>query len=321
MNKRVGAGGSNERGPAKIIFAGRAETPPVIDGVLDEQCWNQAELRDDFTDPFFGRDVSRRTAIRFLYDDENLYMGLQCEWSDGDAFARQLARIEKEYGPVERGIAPSWERFANYCSVELFLDPGASLANYYQIMLNAAGQIFGNYKAIESIGFSLKPRFEAIITDGGWRAELALRIKDIPGASLKPGDEWGLNVCRNDEAPYSLWKLVGERYREPKAFGRLIIGDYEEWWSTVRADGRPQALAEMRKELEPCAADAPWVMDLYEHLLRHGRSFQQTAAEHPPTSRENIEVLYCDYRGFRRILDRLDHALRTHKRMREARKQ
>ena len=301
--------------PAKIIFARRVETPPVIDGVLDEECWEQAELRDDFTDPFFGRPVSRRTAVRFLYDDENLYMALQCEWDDGDAFAREIGRIEEHCAPLQTGVVPGG-RFANRCSVELFLDPGASLANYYQIMFNAVGQICGNYKAIGSAGFPLRPAFTSRISETGWTAELSLPVRDMLGACLRSGREWGLNLCRNDESPYSLWKLVGERYCEPKAFGRLIIGDYEEWWNVVWADDCLQTLVEMRKKLEPCAPGAPWIMDLYGHALQLGRALAQTATKYPPSNRENIEILYSAYCDFKRVFDRLDTVLQTHNQMR-----
>jgi hypothetical protein len=106
---------------------------------------------------------------------------------------------------------------------------------------------------------------------------------------------------------------VGERYREPKAFGRLIIGDYEEWWKTAWANGRCQALLEMREDLKPCTRNAPWIADLHKHALQLGRALDKTAAEHRPTNRENTEILYGQYCEFKRVFDRLETTIRIHK--------
>ncbi len=62
------------------IVAVRTETPPKIDGNLDDSVWQKAQPSEDFiqTKPNRGEPMNQRTAISVLYDDENIYFGIQC---------------------------------------------------------------------------------------------------------------------------------------------------------------------------------------------------------------------------------------------------
>ena len=63
--------------PRPTATATRTPRPPVIDGVMDEVEWQSAELISDFiqSQPSPGRLANDRTEVRFLYDDEALYVG------------------------------------------------------------------------------------------------------------------------------------------------------------------------------------------------------------------------------------------------------
>jgi len=63
--------------PRPTATATRTGKPPVIDGVMDEVEWQSAELITDFiqSQPSPGRLANDRTEVRFLYDDEALYVG------------------------------------------------------------------------------------------------------------------------------------------------------------------------------------------------------------------------------------------------------
>ena len=64
----------------------RAETPPVIDGRLDETLWQQAPVVGGFTtyNPDFGKVMSEQTEVRMAYDSENLYFAFRCFDSEPD---------------------------------------------------------------------------------------------------------------------------------------------------------------------------------------------------------------------------------------------
>ena len=62
------------------IVAVRIKTPPKIDGLLDDAVWQKAQPSEGFTQtkPDKGKPMTQRTVIRILYDDENIYLGVQC---------------------------------------------------------------------------------------------------------------------------------------------------------------------------------------------------------------------------------------------------
>ena len=64
----------------RVYTATRTSERIVIDGVLDEAAWQQAELGGDFyqLEPRTGFPASEETEFRLLYDDENLYVGVVC---------------------------------------------------------------------------------------------------------------------------------------------------------------------------------------------------------------------------------------------------
>ncbi len=60
----------------KIYTSTRTDTPPVIDGNLDDKAWSNAVLLDDFLqfEPYNLIAPTVRTEVRILYDDDNIYV-------------------------------------------------------------------------------------------------------------------------------------------------------------------------------------------------------------------------------------------------------
>jgi hypothetical protein len=58
----------------------RTDTPPVIDGRLDDEAWRLAPSVEDFKSfiPDFGREPSEETVAYMAYDAENLYFAFKC---------------------------------------------------------------------------------------------------------------------------------------------------------------------------------------------------------------------------------------------------
>lgn len=67
-------------GARPSLTIGRADQPPVIDGVVDDVVWNSAQPFSNFIqqEPSEGEPASERTEIRFLLDRQNLYVALVC---------------------------------------------------------------------------------------------------------------------------------------------------------------------------------------------------------------------------------------------------
>ena len=64
----------------KKVTAVHIQSPIVIDGNLDEPEWSLAQPATGFIqqEPLMGEPSTELTEVRFLYDDENLYLGVYC---------------------------------------------------------------------------------------------------------------------------------------------------------------------------------------------------------------------------------------------------
>ncbi len=82
--------------PQRTARALRAETPPRLDGVLDEEVWLRAPVHEGFTqsDPDQGEPASLRTTFQVAYDDDALYIGGIC-YDDPDSVTARLARRDE----------------------------------------------------------------------------------------------------------------------------------------------------------------------------------------------------------------------------------
>ncbi|MDP6359485.1 MAG: hypothetical protein QF473_30470, partial [Planctomycetota bacterium] len=221
----------------KVICASRAAKPPVIDGLLNDPCWQKTEARSDFVSVAGAKSVSRLTVMRAVYDHRNLYLGFELHWEDIGILEKGIQSIVDEFGKPEKKIVPI-RNFKNRYGLELFIDPGATQSNYYQILFNAAGQYTGNYRNLWD-RFTAVHEFRSMVHRDRWTVEYVYPVK-----GLKPGDEWGINIVRNDESYYAMWRHISGAFAQPKLFGRLVIGSYEEWWNAVFKEGTVQRIRE-----------------------------------------------------------------------------
>ncbi len=83
--------------PAKSIRAVRTNVPPVIDGALTDSVWKTAPAVLDFMqfDPEEGQLPTEVTAVRVLYDDHALYIGVICYDAEPGKIVRQLSRRDR----------------------------------------------------------------------------------------------------------------------------------------------------------------------------------------------------------------------------------
>ena len=80
--------------PQRVARVIRADVPPVIDSVLDDQAWLNAPLHAGFIqrDPDEGQPATERAEFSLVYDDEALYIAGMCYDSQPDRITSPLAR-------------------------------------------------------------------------------------------------------------------------------------------------------------------------------------------------------------------------------------
>jgi hypothetical protein len=196
-----------EAAPRPVATATRARTPIVVDGVLDEAAWSDAPVLGGFVQsrPDRGLPATYPTAVRILYDDENLYVG--AELTDPEP---------------ERLVIPSLEQDFESGNSDIFgitLDTFHDHRNAFMLLVNPKGAVkeaqdFDDSRqenaAWEGI-FTVRTRIRA----DGWTVEWAIPFTTLRFDPRRDPQEWGMNMMRrirrlNEE---SYWAPLDQRDR------------------------------------------------------------------------------------------------------------
>jgi len=86
----------------KKIEAIRISTPPKIDGILDDQCWENVPVASDFYQlvPYNGENASLDSEVKFVYDDQAIYVGAMLHEPNPDNIYTELSERD-EIGQVD----------------------------------------------------------------------------------------------------------------------------------------------------------------------------------------------------------------------------
>ena len=178
-----------------VVDAVRVETPPTIDGRLDDAAWQGEpqirELRMAF--PHEGREPSRPTQVWLRADDRALYIAVRC-YDDPERITAKLLTQDADMTADDR--------------INVMLDPFHDQRNAYFFQINPLGT---RGEALSGTDFqNYRPEWDTIwygdarIDDRGWTAELMIPFQSLP---LDPdSDTWGFDFERNLTA-------LGERNR------------------------------------------------------------------------------------------------------------
>src|SRR6188768_3799537 len=110
---------------APHLVATRTPEPLAIDGRLDEIAWKRARPSDAFTQkrPAQGEPPSEHTSVRVLYDDDALYIGVECAQVTAPVVSRLTRR--------DRQVEADW--------VSIGLDTKGEGKSAFEFSINVAG--------------------------------------------------------------------------------------------------------------------------------------------------------------------------------------
>jgi len=79
---------------SSTIEAIKVQTPPKIDGKVDEASWQKAAVVSEFIqrEPNTGATVSEKTMVYICYDKDYLYFGFVCHDHPEKITAKKIAR-------------------------------------------------------------------------------------------------------------------------------------------------------------------------------------------------------------------------------------
>ena len=105
----------------------RVETPPRIDGVLDDPVWSAVEPITDFRqrEPADGEAASERTEVRICYDSHSLYIGVRVLDSDSSRLVRTIFERDGNVGQDD--------------SLEIYIDSNGDGRTAFRFATNANG--------------------------------------------------------------------------------------------------------------------------------------------------------------------------------------
>jgi hypothetical protein len=186
----------------------------ILDGKLDEPAWRAATPITEFTqlDPDEGRPASQRTEVRFLFDDDALYVGAKMYDSLGPAgvttrLVRRDATFDSDYFQL---VIDSYHDHLSRAFFEV--NPSGSQADRIGI---------GN----SCCDNSWDPIWEAAtrIDSDGWTAEIRIPYSQLR-FSRAVQQTWGLEVRRfikrrEEEDDWSFWHK--NEAGGPSRFGHL----------------------------------------------------------------------------------------------------
>ena len=209
----------------------RAASRIAVDGKLDDAAWQAAGVVE-FQFPWDAQTgAKQRTRARMLWDDQNLYVGYDCDDTD------IVAQFDKRDDPTYRDDA-----------VEIFINPNPEqLDFYYGLEMNARAVLYDYFRVfpkllirrLDMTGVQLATHLRGTLNarndkDEGWTLELAIPWSNFEELSRKlppaPGATWTLNLNRWDGVEptrrLSLWSDSGMKQpnpHQPARFGQVVF--------------------------------------------------------------------------------------------------
>jgi len=188
----------------KNVTAVRITEKITLDGHLEEPVWQQAIPATNFTQwarP--GVAATNKTEVRFLYDNDNLYVGVDC-W-DKDIEHRVVNSLKEDFGFRDTdGISVIIDSLHDRRSGFLFGTNPAG-ARRDQQLTNDGNNLNSDWDGVWEVRTS--------VDDRGWIAEFRIPFKTLRFSNARV-QEWGVNISRRvlSLSEENMWSPVPLRF-------------------------------------------------------------------------------------------------------------
>ena len=170
----------------KSYTISQCKIAPKIDGVLNDNTWQDLDIANNFTQisPNNGNPERnhQRTEVKICYDSKNIYFGIMMYDNAPDSILRELAKRDN--------------KDANADHFGVFIDPFNDGQVEYELVISAAG-VQSDAKIFTS---SYDNSWDAVwkssvkINDKGWVAELAIPLSQLRFPDTNKA--WAINMAR-----------------------------------------------------------------------------------------------------------------------------
>lgn len=166
----------------------------VIDGRLDEEEWQSAPAVTNFTqlDPTEGDPISQPTEVRFLYDDEAIYVGAWM-WDDGEILQR-LARRDAGIPDADFFVV-IFDSFHDHRTAYRFATNPTGVKRDEIMTGGGGGGGFGPGGGFGDASWDPVYDLQTSVSDDGWFVEYRIPFSQL---RFSPAEEleWGLQIER-----------------------------------------------------------------------------------------------------------------------------
>lgn len=185
----------------------RASTPIVLDGVLDEPAWAEAQVLSSFVQsrPDRGYPSSEVTEARILYDERFLYIGVELYDREPDKLI--IPSLEQDFESGNSDIfGITLDTFLDRRNAFMFLvNPGGAVKEAQDF--DDSRQENGAWEGIFEVRTTIHER--------GWTVEWAIPFTTVRFNPQQGPQDWGMNMMRrirrkNEE---SYWAPLDQRDR------------------------------------------------------------------------------------------------------------
>ena len=266
-----------------FIPAGAITVPPVIDGVLDDECWQRTLAVSPFEKIGkyrFTNFVFEQTQVRIAYDKNNLYLGFTCLQNCLEPLRNALDDFRCD---MKTHDGKMWDQD---CVLLMFKTGAAD--EFYEVIVNGSGTVTDAvckgpeyWTSGREINWDSKARTAVKVGNGKWTVEIAIPLKALNITPVK-GKVFKaclgrMNISGNERSSYF---PMQKGFHCPKYFGKIkLAGDLPEISKVVIGElgsGKNQfkftASTKYNKQLELSVA----TMDAASQEKLYSKSFALT---------------------------------------------
>lgn len=197
----------------------KVEAPLIVDGVLDEPFWKQADIASDFIDRRTQERASQQTVVRIAYTRTDLYIAVE-------AFDDNMEELHATEQREDRF-------FTGDDFVQLHIDPTHNHRTKYGFFSNPLGTRLDGIEGFSgsswTTGWSAEWDLAAKILEDRWVFEMRIPF-GVMNYNREDSQTWGINFTRRIPRldSYTFWSFNPTDSFRPHNFGHLTnldLGD------------------------------------------------------------------------------------------------
>lgn len=187
---------------ARMLISRKMKTPPILDGALDDPCWQFADHTKSAFVQWVSREPSAKQTVAYVcHDDANLYLAVVCE----EPNLKAVRMLSHHPGGRKR-----WTTAGNGDCIEAFLELGGvgGTGQVFQFISNIHPEVAydGLSPYVPFIGTGYWPKgalgrqhwtVEAAFPYSGLNADKTDKVDYRYEGPPRRGEMWGLRLLRN----------------------------------------------------------------------------------------------------------------------------